>query len=58
MNQVQMQQQASTSVLRQTMDMQETQGAAMVELLAQAGSATGNQQALDPMMGQNVNILA
>lgn len=58
MGQAQMQQQASTAVLKQTMDLQESQGAAMVELLASAGSVAQNQHALDPMMGQNVNILA
>ena len=58
MSQAQLQQQASTSTLKQAMDVQETQGEAMVQLLSSAGSATQAQQIQDPMMGQNVNVLA
>ncbi len=57
MSQAQLQQQASTSVLKQAMDVQEAQGAAIAKLISSAGSVTQSQQLQDPMMGQNVNML-
>ena len=57
MSQAQLQQQASTSVLKQAMNVQEAQGAAIAKLLASAGAGTRSQELQDPKMGQNVNML-
>lgn len=57
MSQAQLQQQASTSVLKQAMNVQEAQGAAIAKLLASAGAGTQSQELQDPKMGQNVNML-
>lgn len=57
MSQAQLQQQASTSVLKQAMNVQEAQGAAIAKLLSSAGAVTQSQELQDPMMGQNVNML-
>ncbi|MFP4302639.1 MAG: putative motility protein [Spirochaetaceae bacterium] len=57
MSQAQLQQQASTSVLKQAMDVQEAQGAAIAKLISSAGSTSQSQQLQDPGIGQNVNIL-
>lgn len=58
MSQAQLRQQASTSLLKQAMDVQEAQGAAIAKLISSAGNVTHSQQFRDPMMGQNVNMLA
>jgi hypothetical protein len=57
MSQAQLRQQASTSVLKQAMDVQEAQGAAIAKLISSAGSVTQSLQLQDPMMGRNVNML-
>lgn len=56
MSQAQLQQQVNTSVLKQAMDVQKTQGAAVAKLLASAGAPQA-QTVQDPMMGRNVNML-
>lgn len=57
MSQARLQQQVNTSVLKEAMDVQESQGAAVAKLIATAGAPQA-QTVQDPMMGQNVNILA
>jgi hypothetical protein len=56
MNQSQVMQQAQTSVMKSALDAAEAQGEAVVNLL-QESSAIAGPAALDPMMGQNVNVL-
>jgi hypothetical protein len=58
MQQAQVMQQAQTSVLASAIDSVESQGSAVVDLI-NTTSVTGQQQVFtDPMLGQNVNILA
>lgn len=57
-SQTQTMQQAQTSVLASAIDTAEMQGQAMVDLI-NVSSVNGQQQVFtDPMLGQNVDILA
>lgn len=58
MAQAQVMQQAQTSVLASALDTVEAQGEAVVDLI-NVSSVSGQQQVFtDPMLGQNVNVLA
>lgn len=58
MAQAQQMLEAQTSVLASAIDTVESQGEAVVDLL-NVSSVNGQQQAItDPMLGQNVNLLA
>ena len=58
MSQAALQQQAQTSVLASAIDTAETQGEAVVDLI-NVSSVSGQQQVFtDPLLGQNVNVLA
>ncbi|MFW5717996.1 MAG: putative motility protein [Spirochaetota bacterium] len=58
MSQAALQQQAQTSVLANAIDTVEAQGEAVVDLIS-VSSASGQQQVFtDPLLGQNVNVLA
>lgn len=58
MAQAQLMQQAQTSVLASAIDTVEDQGSALVDLI-NVSSVSGQQQTFtDPLLGQNVDILA
>ena len=58
MTQTQTAQQANTAVLKEAMNVQEMQGQGVMRLLPSASSTGAPQQVQDPMMGQNVDLLA
>jgi malic enzyme len=67
MQQAQMQQDAGTAALRNSIELAETQGAQMTEMIAGAGAANTAatdaqvQQGLamtDPGLGQNIDLMA
>ncbi len=57
MNQAQTAQQASTAVLKQSMNVQEAQGEGLMKLLASSDSGSA-QPVQDTMVGQNVDTYA
>jgi hypothetical protein len=58
MSQAQTAQQASTAVLKQSMNVQEAQGEGLMKLLASSDSGSTSQQVQDAMLGQSVDTYA
>ena len=58
MSQARLGQQAQTAVLKEAMNVQEMQGEGVARLLSSAADAAAPQQLRDPVMGQNVDLLA
>lgn len=58
MAQAQVMQQAQTSVLASAIDTMEAQGDAVADLISVSSVSGQSQVFTDPLLGQNVNILA